>query len=404
MRFRDSLVFFLCVITVESFVSKRRRATTAVQSKEDLLKRLSDFSKDVHDINQEGTSTVVQNATRANALVKDFTAAWNRITKSFRKENVEQNEKFEFNSWKNKVLAWSKTKRRQMVDRLQRSEGKKSNQTAVATKKKVGFWEKIRTAGRTLNSREKEGVLVAGSLFDLMMILLTAIDPKSNWVPNVNIALWWVIGIIVQMSEGDMSFVDAAYMMMQIDTTIGFGTNCPITNGHKLWTALHIFLGGMFVQPMMSGYLEALFTRFDETMFPFDHGTPAGMFFVDVLFAGLCITGATTLHALVDGTGSTADWIDGLYMTIAAFQSTGYGDVAPMSPVTRGLSVIWATIGSRFWGSHVADLAGKYFDSEHLRRFGTEVEDWYSATVGDQEPSYDDTEADLSSYDDEEIE
>lgn len=358
--------FFSCLCTVESFVTAKTQ--TATQAELQIFSRLRDFTKLIAAEN----GTVHDGSDRAKIAVRSMEDAWEKhVGADLRRETQKERGEFKFDTWKDDVVAWTKDARRKVLTRFQ--EGKStenSNKTIAKKTKESSFFKKFMNGQMAVSSKSKEAVLIAGSLLDLMMILLTSIDPLAPWVPNVNIALWWIMGIIVQMVEGDLNFIDAAFVCMQIDSTIGYGSNCPSTNGWKLYTALHIFLGTMFVSPQMNGYLEALFDKFDGVMFPFNSDTPAGIYFVDLMFACLAITGVTTLHALVDGTGATDDWIDGLYMCVASFQTTGYGDIAPNSPLTRALSVIWGTLGSRFYGSHVADAAGRYFAAEHLRRFG----------------------------------
>lgn len=385
------ILFLSFLYRVDGFVSVAR-ATTKVTTAEDVFKRLASVT--AFAAGDEPLKETVPATGMAEKLSEAFKA---RVP-----ANASYH-KWDSEAWKKNVTNWALDAREKihqrflqkqqeqkdkdakrvaetnvLADKRRRAEAKPHKHNATSTikeKKKNGFEmlvERAKASGRT------EDILLLGSMLDLLPITLTAIAPGVLWIKPVAVGIWYLVGTAMYMIEGDMDMLSATSMIMQIETTIGWGSNCLTTDAGKLFTTLHMFIASLFISPTINAWCDQLFTVFDRYMFPNSESQSAipGRFFTNLFFLVALAGGVAGTYAYLDTTGSgkgtTDAWVNGVYLAIVSLSTIGYGDLSPTTPLTMGMGLIWGSVGTRLFG-HVMGLADQYFKVERFRRFGEDA-------------------------------
>lgn len=370
------VLFFVVSCRVDGFVSVRRVETRAT-TEEEVLKRLANITsfaasgEKIKDVKSSGAGQMLADAFKAKLPANASAHKWDA------------------EAWRKNVTNWALNARDRIHDRFLKKKKTAGNNATKETlvdiephnsniSKMARFIQRAKAQIQSPSGSNHEDILLLGAILDMIPITLTAIAPGTNWIKPVMVGIWYLVGTSMYMIEGDMDMLHATSMLMQMDSTIGWGSNCLTTSAGKLFTTLHMFLCGQFISPAVNAWVDQLFTVWDRWLFPDDDSmsTIPGRFFTDLFFLVSLAGGVAATYAYIDTTGSakgtTDAWVDGVYFAMVTLSTVGYGDLSPTTPLTLGMSLIWAELGSRLMG-HVMGLSDQYFKAERYRRFGKEA-------------------------------
>ena len=191
---------------------------------------------------------------------------------------------------------------------------------------------------------------------------------------------YFAFGIFVYATLEGWSPLDTCYFLMVTCTTVGYGDMCPSTRYGKLFTVFYALLGmtlvvsalSPVVEALQSGieYIEKSLTRCLEhhrlirpaiDTLDMDLSVkevnatinyPRRYFLALSNPIVIIITGLILAHWVVD----TGDWIDELYWCIISMTTIGYGDMAPTTPLTKVLVMLYLPISVAALAQALSDI------------------------------------------------
>jgi len=177
------------------------------------------------------------------------------------------------------------------------------------------------------------------------------------------VMLWWIMGMLVMTKEQGLSVPDAADMMTQQFTSVGYGgSGVPQTNALKIFHGLHGIVSQMTVNRVMSELYAYSLNNMEKYWGKNTEGTPSMLSAAMNLAALGALT--TFIFALDLGAAPESDskfkFLDGIYQTLNTMTTIGYGDKAPTTPFVKTLSpftVPFITGAFKRW----SDAAGPKF-------------------------------------------
>jgi hypothetical protein len=202
--------------------------------------------------------------------------------------------------------------------------------------------------------------------FELALMILIGFKPKwSKFLDPVIVLSWWISGIVVMITEMNLSLVSGVYALSQIPTTVGFGDFCPQTPALKLWEAFHVFISSAVVAEdlyeVISFTTKKLEQRFNKK------NTDMGRLIISAVELLVEISFSTAFYAWEftqesdkseeftwEGEGNTEgggygvvdDLINALYMSVIASTTVGYGDYTPNTELGRVIMTPWMYVSS----------------------------------------------------------
>lgn len=231
-------------------------------------------------------------------------------------------------------------------------------------------------------------------------------------------AIWVAIGIIGTMWFNGLHFVTAAYVVVQIITTIGYG-DISVNEGMRWFMTFYVVAGLCVAANVVNDIFNALLEKSQENLskrmneleksihskgkkesnvqgshhelseclaafaivFVFVLG---GAFFFTWLEPCSCSYGSSSIDGCVEGDtcaatgGATKDLSKSIYMAVITLTTVGFGDLSPKSQAGRVFSLFWMIAGVLSFGNFVTAFGAwidATFKKDHSSAFGREIFD-----------------------------
>lgn len=237
----------------------------------------------------------------------------------------------------------------------------------------------------------------------------------SKFVVNAAFAFVWVaVGIFCTMWVQDLHLVTAAYVVVQIITTIGYGDISVNPEMHGFMTIYVLFglcLAANGVNDVFTAMLEKsqekLTMRMNELQESvkskgkkenritgshhelYDFLAGLGIFTVFVLGGAIfyvlvepctCSYGVSKADGCVEDTCATTgykkDFATAIYMAVITLTTVGFGDFTPRSQAGRIFGFFWMIAGVISFANFVTAFGawlGAAFKKDHSSKFGREI-------------------------------
>jgi hypothetical protein len=80
---------------------------------------------------------------------------------------------------------------------------------------------------------------VVAAVLDLILFAITYyIKPEWHCQPLL-VLYWWTIGVLVLVHDQQLTFADALEVLVEMATTVGYGSNPPRSSGLMFWHSMH---------------------------------------------------------------------------------------------------------------------------------------------------------------------
>jgi hypothetical protein len=185
---------------------------------------------------------------------------------------------------------------------------------------------------------------------DFAMLVVTAFFPNIAWASELFVFFtWWASGLTVYMTEGNFTFIDSLYGLMQVPTSIGFGDILPSEEqyGLKLFYTAHAFISSVFMTGRMNWYVDWVLNQVDKILKAKTHFQKLITAMIEIIiectFSTLYF--GYSFHRTSDQSADL-DIVDAFYMTVIALTSVGYGDFSPQTQLDRMFGFFWGHFGT----------------------------------------------------------
>jgi len=229
--------------------------------------------------------------------------------------------------------------------------------------------------------------------------------------------LWVLVGIGGTMWAQGLTFITAAYVVVQIITTIGYG-DIPVNATMHWFMTFYVIFGlcvaANAVNDVFSALLEKSQEKLRKRMKEMEENVrkgnkkenriqgshhelneflaATGIFTVFVVGGALfymlyesctCSYGVSAVGGCIEDTcdatgGYQKDFAKSIYMSVITLTTVGFGDFTPRSEVGRVIGFFWMIAGVLSFGNFVTAFGawvGAAFKKDHSSSFGREIFD-----------------------------
>lgn len=234
-------------------------------------------------------------------------------------------------------------------------------------------------------------------------------------------------GVGAVMSEGNMDFITASYLIAQVVTTIGYGDITPKSDVSKICVSIYCLLSLVIVAYVLNDFLAAMIelqeqyvsraARSSGNCTSLRHDTLKNMLKSSLLFCAFLAFGTvfyrlqenctcgyrggsaksqfvegcdpTNYDTCVATGGITKTFIDTFYMSVITLTSVGFGDYRPDSQRGRIVAIFWMPTGVAVTGKWVSSVTAYLFERKRLEKEALQdklsVEDLARTVASDEE-------------------
>lgn len=221
---------------------------------------------------------------------------------------------------------------------------------------------------------ECKGMCIATIVID---VALLAFDVWKSTCLGILVLVWFACGVATLMKDQGLTFPESVDALMQMFTTVGWGSYTPSTKGLKVFHAMHEIVSSMAVNDLMVEVTNSLLVLIEKP------ATALGLSKIwSLAYAGvLIVTGFVLMFAydLKTGPNSAAytKWqdvaTDALYGSFITATTVGYGDIAFSTELAQGLSFFTVPLVAKMWNVWAEYVTAGTLPDDHEVSLGTKI-------------------------------
>lgn len=219
--------------------------------------------------------------------------------------------------------------------------------------KRVEQEESLELATNGKTNEKCEGWCVTGVVIDSLFLALRMLDFNIVSCSPIMLVLWWTIGVLALHMDQGLTLEDSFFKLTQMITTVGYGTHFPLTDGMKVFHAMHGVVGLLMAKTPTYWIPDKLLARYHEHFLKDEDDVESHLTNGLVRFAPFAVM------LLTSGLGYAADLhqahptdyatfgsaiLDAFYLTIETATTIGYGDITPSTVAGKYFSIPWQII------------------------------------------------------------
>ncbi|CAJ1421034.1 unnamed protein product [Effrenium voratum] len=202
-----------------------------------------------------------------------------------------------------------------------------------------------------------------------------------GWTNFVLAFVYMSLGVAFLATQEGWSTTTAAYVVVQIITTIGYGDVTVTTYGGMVFMTVYVLLGTVIIAKVVNDVCEAILdsasSRVDESLAKVEHAmsnrlsthvfspvthrlltavavylimVAAWVIFFSTYESCSCSYGVSKIAGCAadrctETDGATKTWVDSIYMAVITFSTVGFGDFSPKSQLGRVVSCALMILG-----------------------------------------------------------
>ena len=188
--------------------------------------------------------------------------------------------------------------------------------------------KKLSTVTRKTGNQSCGTLCVTSILIDSMSILYEAFH-GAGWAPEpcgtFIILVWWVTGLLTMTRDQKLTFPEAIHVLMQQETSVGYGSSGQEDSGIKIFHALHGVLSQLGVKKANNEVFDWALGQLAGWLPIRGTSSPARAARASILFA--FVFGFTAALFGLD-LGNDHSAVDAIYGTLITASTIGYGDIS----------------------------------------------------------------------------